>query len=195
MDEWIKLTEYNWAFWIAGLFALLDFTRYAIGIATKFHEWLFTKKGVETKKMREKREWNERLVNAESAIVEIKDTSKQNVDMFINHERQVVEKFVNIRDEIVNELNRLHDKIDEQKAEMDKTNEANTKTDCAMLRDRIASGMRYFSQNKDADGNVHIAFSDYENMEALFQEYFSKGGNGAFKKMYKTEFQTFIINR
>jgi hypothetical protein len=88
----------------------------------------------------------------------------------------------------VKELNKLHDKIDEQK-------EANDKTDCTILRDRISSGMRYFSKNVDAEGKVHIAFSDYVNMDALFQEYFAHGGNGVFEKMYEEEFIHFIIDR
>lgn len=195
MDEWLKVTEYNWAYWIAGFFALVEFAKWAVKACSVFHEWFYKKIGVETKKMREKKEWQNRLKSAEDAIVEIKDTSKQNVQMFINHEKQVVEKFVNIRDEIVNELNRLHDKIDEQREEMDKTNRANDKTDCAMLRDRIGSGMRYFSKNIGADGKVHISLSDWENMNALFQEYFAKHGNGAFKKLYDEEFTHFIIDR
>lgn len=195
MDEWIKLTEYNWAYWVAGLFALIEFAKWVIKAITVFNEWFFKKIGVTTKKMREKQEWENRLKSAEGAIIEIKDTSKKNVEMFINHERQVVEKFVGIRDEIVSELSRLHDKIDEQRAEMDKTNKANDKTDCAMLRDRIGSGMRYFSKNVKEDGRVHISLSDWENMNALFQEYFSKHGNGAFKKLYDEEFTHFIIDR
>lgn len=195
MNEWITLTEYNWAFWIAGLFALIEFGKWAVEIGTKFNEWLFTKKGIETKKMREAREWQTRLRNAEKAIEEIKETSKKNVDMFIAHEEQVLSKFSGIRDEIVVELNKLHDKIDEQQSEIEKNNEANNKTDCAMLRDRISSGMRYFSKNVGEDGKVHISLGDYENMDGLFQEYFSKHGNGAFKKMYKDEFEHFVIDR
>ena len=191
MDEWIVLTEYNWVLWVAGMFAIFEFFRWAYNGV----EWLCKTFGVETKGMREKREWNERLKNAEKAISEIKDTSKKNVDMFIEHEKNVVEQFVGIRNEIVIELSRLHEKIDEQKEEMDKTKEASEKTDCAMLRDRIGSGMRYFSKNVGADGKVHISLSDYENMNGLFQEYFSKHGNGAFKKMYKDEFEHFIIDR
>ena len=103
--------------------------------------------------------------------------------------------FNGIKDEIIGEIGKLHDKIDEQKEEMNATNKANIKTDRAMLRDRIAGGMRYFSQTKDEDGCVRISFSDYENMEALFHEYFDKGGNGAFKKMYETEFRNFSIDR
>jgi hypothetical protein len=195
LTEWIALTEYNWVLWVAGLFALLNFGKWLYEIGATICEWLFTKKGVETKKMREKREWEDRLKKAEKDIEEIKNTSKHNVDMFLEHEKVVVAQFVGIRDEIVVELNKLHDKMDEQKDEMEKTNEANNKTDCAMLRDRIGSGMRYFSRNVGADGKVHISLSDYENMNALFQEYFAKHGNGAFKKMYDDEFTQFIIDR
>lgn len=191
MDKVLAITEYNWAFWIAGFFALLEFFRWAYGGV----EWLCKTFGIETKGMRLKREWQERLTNTEKAIKEIKDTSKHNVDMFLDHERQVVEKFTGIRDEIIVELNKLHDKIDKQKDEMDDINKANIKTDRAMLRDRIASGMRYFSQNVGEDGKVHISLSDYENLNELFQRYFARGGNGAFKKMYEDEFRHFIIDQ
>ena len=180
MDEFEIITQYNWAFWIAGLFALFEFFRWAVGGV----EWLCKTFGIETKKMREARKWQKRLNETEDAIKEIKETAKHNVEMFLDHERQVVEKFTGIKEEIVEELAKLHEKMDEQK-----------ETDLVILRDRIASGMRYFSQNKDEDGNVHISFSDYENMEALFRQYFLKGGNGAFKKTYDTEFQNFIIDR
>ena len=191
VEEWISITEYNWAFWVAGFFALAELFRWLFS----FKDWLFKTIGIETRSMREKREWNERLEKAETAIEEIKNTSKKNVEMFIEHEKEVVGQFVGIRNEIVSELTKLHDKMDEQKDEMEKTNEANNKTDCAMLRDRIGSGMRYFSKNIGADGKVHISLSDYENMNALFQEYFAKHGNGAFKKMYEDEFVHFVIDR
>lgn len=191
MDKLVAITEYNWAFWIAGFFALVEFFRWAYGGV----EWLCKTFGIETKSMRQKREWQERLAKTEKAIAEIKETSETNVKMFLAHEKQVVDKFMDIKDEIVKELNKLHAKIAEQHEEMDATNKANIKTDRAMLRDRIAGGMRYFSQTRDEHGEVHISFSDYENMDALFREYFAKGGNGAFKKMYETEFQQFIIDR
>lgn len=191
MIEWTTLTEYNWVLWVAGFFALAEFLRWVFSIK----DWFFKKFGIKTKAILEKEEWDERLKNAEKSIREIKDTANKNVDMFLKHEKQVIEQFVGIRDEIVIELNRLHNKIDEQKAEMVKTKEANDKTDCTMLRDRIGSGMRYFSKNVGADGKVHISLSDYENMNGLFQEYFAKHGNGAFKKMYDDEFTQFVIDR
>lgn len=183
MDEWIVLTEYNWAFWVAGMFALFEFFRWAYGGV----EWLCKTFGIETKKMRAAREWQERLVKVEKAIEEIKDTSKHNVDMFLDHERQVVDKFTGIRDELVSELNRLHDKMDEQA-------EDNKETDKAILRGNINSSMRYFETKKDEQGKVHISLADYETLNGLFEKYFAKKGNGAFEQAYK-EFKTFIIDR
>lgn len=191
MNELISLNEYNWAYWVAGGFALFEFFKCSVNSI----DWLFNKFGIETKRMREKREWQERLTKTEKDIDEIKKNSDRNVEMFLEHEKAVVEKFTGIKDEIIGEINKLHDKIDEQKSEMDATNEANIKTDCAMLRDRIASGMRYFNQRKGEDGKVHISLSEYENMEALFQEYFAKNGNGTFHKMYEEEFKHFCIDQ
>jgi hypothetical protein len=191
MEEWAVLTEYNWAFWIAGTFALAEFFKWLF----TFKDWFFKTLGIETKAMREKKEWDDRLRKAESAIEEIKDTSKNNVDMFLRHEERVVSQFVGIRNEIVVELNKLHDKMDEQRGEMERCEIEGKKRDRAVLRDRISGGMRYFSSNADEDGNVHISVSDHENMESLFKEYFGAGGNGTFKQMYDNEFKKFIIDK
>ena len=184
MDEFVTLTEYNWAFWVAGLFALLEFGRWVYS----FKDFLLNSIGIKTKLMLKREETEERLKKVELAIVEIKDTSKHNVEMFLDHEKQVVERFTGIKDEIVVELNKLHQKMDMQIAESDET-------DCAMLRDRLNSAMRYFSQNKDSQGRVHINMADYETLDDLFKKYFAKGGNGPFEKIYNEEFKKFIIDR
>lgn len=191
MEEWQTLTAYDWAFWIAGLFALLEFCRWLYSI----NEFILQKVGIKTKGMLKREEYAKRLKQVEDSIEEIKNTSKHNVAMFIDHEGQVVDKIMDIKKDIVEELGKLHTKIDEQADIIDKHNKANIKTDCAMLRDRLNSAMRYFSQNKDENGNVHIKLSDYQTIDALFEEYFSKGGNGPFKKMYDDEFIHFIIDR
>ena len=191
MAEWMELTEYNWAFWVAGFFALAEFFKWLFS----FKDWLFKSLGIETKSMRERREWNERLKKAEADIEEIKNTAKHNVNMFLEHEKQVVDKFMDIKGDIVSELNRLHDKFDEQQGQLERADKEGKKRDRAFLRDRISGGMRYFDQNRDEDGNVHISMSDHENMEALFKEYFSAGGNGTFKQMYENEFKKFIIDK
>ena len=178
-------------YWIAGFFALLEFCKW---IWTTKDFWLKAL-GFKTKGMVQREQYEQRLKNVEDSITEIKNTSKRNVDMFLDHERQVVDRIIDIKHEIVSELNKVHDKLDEQKEEMDKTNEENRASACIVLRDRLNSGMRYFSQNVCHDGAVHISLGDYENMEEMFQDYFKKGGNGAYKKAYETEFQKFVIDR
>lgn len=191
MNEWEALSAYDWAFWVAGLFALLEFGRWLFSVK----DFILKTVGIKTKGMLKREEYDSRLKKVENSIEEIKETSKHNVAMFIDHEGQVVGKFMDIKDEIVKELDKLHVKIDEQKEEMKKNKKANDKTERAMLRDRISSGMRYFSKNVGSDGKVHIAFSDYVNMDALFQEYFEHDGNGPFERMYEDEFLHFIIDR
>lgn len=191
MNEWQALSAYDWAFWVAGAFALLEFGRWLYSI----RDFILKTVGIKTKGMLKREEYAKRLKRVEDSIEEIKNTSKHNVDMFIEHEGQVVGKFTDIKNEIVTELDKLHVKIDEQKEEIRSNKKANDKTDRAMLRDRISSGMRYFSKNIGDDGKVHIDFSDYVNMDALFQEYFGHGGNGPFEKMYEDEFLHFVIDR
>jgi hypothetical protein len=190
MDEWETLANFNWAYWVAGFFALAEFFKWLF----TFKDWLFKTVGIETKDMRKKREWSERLKHTGDAIKEIKETSQHNVNMFLDHERQVVEKFTDIKDEIVSELGKLHEKIDEQQERLDKIDQEGKKRDCAVFRDRILGGMRYFGQQKDENGVVHVSMSDYENMNTMFNEYFKAGGNGTIRQIYETEFVNYKID-
>ena len=101
----------------------------------------------------------------------------------------------NLADLLNKQYQHLDKKIDEQKERITKIDEEGKKRDCAILRDRILGGMRYFSQNRDEQGNVHISISDHENMEHLFEEYFNCHGNGTVKSMYENEFKKFIIDK
>lgn len=190
-ENWLNITQQNWTFWIAGLFALFEFFKTGV----KAWDWIFERFKIETKGMRSRREDRERLRKTEKAIEEIKETTKRNGEMFTEHEHQAVDMFAEIKTEIIVELNKLHDKIDGQAVVIENNRKESIKTDCAILRDRLNGGMKYFSQNKDEEGRVHIKLSDYETLEALFQEYFSKGGNGAIQRMYEDEFIHFVIDR
>lgn len=88
----------------------------------------------------------------------------------------------------------LDKKIDEQKDRLATLDTEGKKRDCALLRDRIIGGLRYFGQNKDEQGRVHISVTDHENMSHLFEEYFECKGNGTVKTMYDNEFQNWIID-
>lgn len=88
----------------------------------------------------------------------------------------------------------LEKKIDEQGERIEKLDIDRKTTDRSVLRDRILQGMRYFSQNKDESGRVHISLTDYENMDSLFSSYFECEGNGGVKHIYTEEFIHFIID-
>lgn len=88
----------------------------------------------------------------------------------------------------------LDKKIDEQKDRLENLDLEGKKRDCALFRDRIIGGLRYFGQNVDEKGHVHISLTDHENMSHLFEEYFDCKGNGSVKTMYENEFQHWIID-
>lgn len=183
MKELETLSEYNWLYWAAGLIVLLNSIKWGVSL----FDWFVGKLGLETKRTRHRKDMENRLTHVELAVAEIERNSAKKVEMFLEEKQGIVDGINALKKEIVGEFNKLHEKIDKQQEEDDAT-------DRAMLRDRIAGGMRYFSQNKDEDGNVHISFSDYVNLDDLFQRYFAKNGNGPFEDEYKV-FKTFVKDR
>lgn len=103
-----------------------------------------------------------------------------------------IDRFVNA---VEHHYNSIMEKVDEQQKQLEQYDKEGKKRDRAVLRDRISGGMRYFEQNKDENGVVHISVGDHENMEELFKEYFNAGGNGTYKQMYENEFRKFIIDK
>ena len=188
MDEWINLTEYNWSFWVAGLFALLEFGKWAWGLI----EWFISKLGIETKSMNQKKEINKRLKDTEDAIKDIKETSTKNVDMFLEHERKIVANFVEIKDEVVKQLDDLSNKFDEQKSQLEKRLENidndGKRRDATIFRDRLLQSHRFYSQRRDSDGIVYLSISEFENLQNMFKEYFAANGNGVIKQIYEQDF-------
>lgn len=75
MGKWTCVTEYNWVLWIAGLFALLEFSKWAWSLA----EWFISKIGIETKHMKKKREEHDTLMNTVKKVdvLEAKDDAIQ----------------------------------------------------------------------------------------------------------------------
>lgn len=100
----------------------------------------------------------------------------------------------NLADLLNKQYQHLDKKIDEQKERITKIDEDGKRRDCAILRDRIIGGMRFFSKNVDKDGVIHISMVDHENMTHLFDEYEKCGGNGSVKHLYDMEFSKFKID-
>ena len=119
-------------------------------------------------------------------------------DTIATHTKEIqalTQRIDRFSDTVEKHYNLLLEKADEQQKKLEQIEEEGKKRDRAMLRDRISGGMRYFSENKDEKGKVHISPSDHENMEDLFQEYFGADGNGTYKQRYDNEFKKFIIDK
>lgn len=117
------------------------------------------------------------------------------IDKNTNEIKKLSENIDNLGSLLNRQYMHLDRKIDEQKERLTQIDTEGQKRDCAILRDRILGGMRYFSQNKDNNGLVHISVSDHENMEHLFEAYFNCHGNGTVKIMYDNEFKNWIIDK
>lgn len=90
MDKWLVLTEHNWAFWVAGLFALFEFFKWVYGAG----EWFISKFGIETKHMRKKREEHEILMNTVKKVdvLEEKDDAiQQNINNVLSLLKEHIE--------------------------------------------------------------------------------------------------------
>ena len=185
MSEWLNITEYNWVLWVAGLFALLEFGKWAWSLI----EWFISKLGIETKHMRSQREVRNKLLKAEQDIAEIRDTSTQNVNTFLEHERLMSESFADVKNEIVQEIGKLHNKIDEQHVHLEEIDRDGKRRDATIFRDRLLQSHRYYNQRRNTDGLVYLSISEFENLQNMFKEYFAANGNGVIKQIYEQDFQ------
>ena len=128
--------------------------------------------------------------NKRKGVEETDDT----IEMHTQELKELSKKLSRTIDVMSERYDLLIQKLDEQHERMIEIDQAGQKRDRALLRDRIIGGMRYFGQNVDADGHVHIGIKDHENLEGMFQAYFSCGGNGNIRKLYTNEFKAWIID-
>lgn len=159
------------------LFALITMLIVCVRGIEKVGKWVAEKLRAYYKRMKGIEEKDDTLA---SHTKEIKELTER-IDRFVST--------------VEHHYNAIMEKVDEQQERLEEIDREGKKRDCAVLRDRILAGMRYFSQNKDADGNIHISMSDFENMKAMFDEYFKAGGNGVIRIIYDEEFLHFIIDR
>ena len=85
MDEFIKLTEYNWAFWVAGLFALFEFFKWVWSAG----EWIVSKFGIETKVMKRRREEHELLLKTSEGLLELQKKHDKDNNECLRHDDEI----------------------------------------------------------------------------------------------------------
>lgn len=157
MDEWINLTKTDWVLWIAGLFALLNFGKYAWDI---IQYWISTF-GIETKSMRKKREEQELLINTSKNIIELQNKQNQDNDERIKHE-ELIRK----------DLKKINDTVDNLIIKFENMQKKNNETKVKELKDTLIT---YY--------NKYRVVGEWSKLEKdafweLFEDYEERGGNG-----------------
>lgn len=157
MDEFIKLTEYNWAFWIAGFFALFEFFKWGWSAI----EWIISKFGIETKGMRKRREQGELLLKTAENLVELQKKHNNDNAECVKH------------DELIREdLKNLTDTVNNLAIKFEKMQKKNNETKVKELKDTL---INYY--------NKYRVIGEWSKLEKdafweLFEDYESRGGNG-----------------
>ena len=173
----LLITYLNDGHSIADLFSTIVVIAAIIVCIEKFIKWIY---GLFIKVYRRKRGQE----NETTTIVE-------NTEQIKN----LANTIDNLADLLNKQYQHLDKKIDEQKERITKIDEEGKKRDCSILRDRILGALRYFSKNTDEQGRVHISIAEHENIEHLFESYFSCHGNGTVKAIYENEFKNWIIDK
>lgn len=157
MDKWITLTEYNWAFWIAGLFALFEFFKWLIGAG----EWLISKFGIETKRTREKREEHDLLIKTAKNLVELQEKHNTDNEKCVRH------------DELIREdLKTLTNTVNDLAVKFEKMQKKNNETKVKELKDTL---INYY--------NKYRVIGEWSKLEKdafweIFEDYEDRGGDG-----------------
>lgn len=116
MEEFMVALKENLGFWLVGLYAVSESLKKLFNHADFFYKIfkkIFPKWEIKTKGMIERDEAKERLDYFENAIIEIKETSKNNVEMFLEHEQQTLDKIGTFANNIVIKIDTLENKQSE----------------------------------------------------------------------------------
>jgi rubrerythrin len=201
MDELKELAHIDWWYVLIALVVLLV----AIKLVWSLLDWLFVEKlGLETKKMKQRREDSEKL----KTTAELAKTTAENLDKLRKRHTKDEEEFRknlnNYMDESRKDRKVLHDEIEAQKkmqgcqsAITDKVDSISKKLDemekkenkrvQSEIKERIAQSYREYKKTKT------ITPEELEALEDLIETYEAHGGENSFvhslvqKEMYTWE--------
>ena len=157
MNEITELVHINFVDVFLSIFVIL----FAARVIVTLFEWVIDKLGIETRKMRQKREEHELLIKTSEELTVLKDKHEESVKESIRHDQMIKDDISNLADTV----NGIADTLaDMQKREND--------TKLKELKDSL---IRYYNKYKDIGEWSKIekdAFWD------LFYDYEERGGNG-----------------
>ena len=156
MDAINELLHIDFPYVFISIFVILFATK---AIFTLF-EWIVDKLGIETGRMRQKREEHELLIKTSEELTVLKDKHEESVRESIRHDQMIKDDISNLADTV----NSIADTLDDMKKR-----ENDTK-----LKELKDSLVRYYNKYKDVGEWSKLekdAFWD------LFDDYSDRGGN------------------
>lgn len=147
----------------------LDYSTLIIGVAVvalmfkgicEFGMWLFVTLGLETKKMRQRREEHELLIKTADSLNKLQKKQEEDVVQSIEHDRRIKEDLKNVTEKV--------DNIAEALSNMQK---ANNVTEMKKIKEKLVA---YYNKYKNSDG---WTLMEKEVFWDLFEEYEKFGGN------------------
>lgn len=156
MDTIKQLTELDYKTLIIGITVVAG----SLKIVCNFFSWFVSYLGLETKKMRQKREDHELLI-----------ATAKNLELLQNKQNEDVRQSI-VHDKIIkDDLKNVTDKVNEIAESLSNMQKANNVTEMKKLKEKLVA---YYNKYKNSDG---WTLMDKEVFWDLFEEYEKFGGN------------------
>lgn len=157
MDTIRQLTELDYKTLIIGIAAIAGLFK----MICNFCSWAISYSGLETKKMRQKREEHELLITTVKNLELLQNKQNEDVRQSIVHDRRIKDDLKNVTDkvnEIANTLSNMQ--------------KADNVTEMKKLKEKLVA---YYNKYKNSDGWTSM---DKEVFWDLFEDYEERGGDG-----------------
>lgn len=157
MDTIRQLTELDYKTLIIGITVVAG----SFKIVCNFFSWFVSYLGLETKKMRQKREEHELLITTVKNLELLQNKQNEDVRQSIVHDKRIKDDLKNVTDK-VNEIAEI----------LLKMQKADNETEMKKLKEKLVV---YYNKYKNSDGWDSM---DKEVFWDLFDDYEARGGDG-----------------
>lgn len=157
MDTIKQLTELDYKTLIIGITVVAG----SFKIVCNFFAWFVSYLGLETKKMRQKREDHELLIATAKNLELLQSKQNEDVRQSIVHDKRIKDDLKNVTD-----------KVNEIAETLSKMQKADNVTEMKKLKEKLVA---YYNKYKNSDG---WTLMDKEVFWDLFEDYEKRGGDG-----------------
>ena len=157
METIKQLTELDYKILIIGIAAIAG----SFKMICNFCSWVISYSGLETKKMRQKREEHELLITTVKNLELLQNKQNEDVRQSIVHDRRIKDDLKNVTDKV----NEIADTLSNMQ-------KADNVTEMKKLKEKLVA---YYNKYKNSDGWTSM---DKEVFWDLFEDYENRGGDG-----------------